>query len=791
MKRKKMTDDPIHRSLVFLVLRFVVFLLIALTISAPFETDRPVILWAAFGYFALSEILLLVRSSSKIKQGIAVGIYFLDVYAVSYMILIQGISVLWYLSIPALMLGVGLCYNRRGAWFPIALIPSVLILYQDFYATDLSAEWGWQILGVIFLFFVFAGIVYSVATRIDRVLSLYLGQRKMVSGISDVTPSHSLKECVREILEKEPPIALDFYSVLLSDPEGNLRGLERAGTGEIGKVLLANQRIPSVFKSIEKAESYFPDIGKERTENPFLKTRKVGGLLGHPIRIGEMKGLVLFGRKGKNVFSDGEREILAIYAEMVSGWMHQSYAYEEQEADAQRVVHEPAGKGEPLKEEVKEEEASRMAERLRILEEENRQLKQTLDEQVHSATLELKNAVLSMMTRESESDQQVFEKLASVELSQAVSMLFDLDLILDLILERVCAKLSVRTASIMLVREDKGDLVIRAHRGMEDELARKVRLMIGEAIAGYVAEKGEPLLIEDIEKDPRFVPFRRDRYRSGTLLSVPIIHEKSVFGVINLSDPVREGPFEDRDLEVLQALSRQAALAIVNHRLYQEFENGQWIKEFYEEGLAQKLSEKVFQDAKVLDKIEGKYRVSILSVRLHEDDVSRKDGDIEERIRRIEGTLQSVREIVVRSQGSIAGDTGSGLVGIFGLPFPDEKAPWRAVLTAVNLLKTFARLAQDPSSNGSRFGISVGVASGELLFREKKGAAPFAVFGEPWERAVTLMQAGSPGQVLVDEETFERIRSGVNGLRLTLPYGINKQLTVYGIKGLRRKNAAG
>jgi adenylate cyclase len=358
-------------------------------------------------------------------------------------------------------------------------------------------------------------------------------------------------------------------------------------------------------------------------------------------------------------------------------------------------------------------------------------------------------------------------------------------------LERICAKLSVRTASIMLVREDKGDLVIHAYRGMDDALARKVRLMIGEAIAGYVAEKGEPLLIEDIDKDPRFVPFHRERYRSGTLLSVPILHEKSVFGVINLSDPVREGPFEDRDLEVLQALSRQAALAIVNHRLYQEFENGQWIKEYYEEGLAQKLSEKVFKESQVLDEIEGKYRASILSVRLHENDISRTDGDVKERIRRIEETLQSVREIVVRYQGSVAGDTGSGLVGIFGLPFPDEKAPWRAVLAAVNLLKTFVRLAQDSSSNKSGFGISVGVASGELLFREKKGGAPFAVFGEAWERAVTLMQAGSPGQILVDEETFDRISSGVNGLRLTLPYGIHKQLTVYGIKGLKRKNAAG
>ncbi len=783
MTWKRRSETLLDHTLLFLILRFAVFLLIAASIAANLEADPDLRHWLALGYFAVSEILLLVRSSRWFQQGVSIGIYFLDVYAVSSLILAQELSIFWYLAIPALMLGVSLSYVRKASWFSIALIPSVLILNQLLRLPSLSREQLWEFGGIAFLFFVFAGTVYRVVNRLDRFRILYNGQRRLVQGVANMSPPASLDECMRKILQKGPALDVDYSALLLWDPEGHLGGLERREGGDMGEVRVGAQRIPDWLKTAKESDAYFPELHACDGEECFFQARRVACLLVCPVQVGDLEGWVLFGRAGRQGFTLSDQEILRLHAELVRGWLRRSHEREREAAlhreergafEAQTAAAVPVGA-----------ESPENRERIRFLEQENRRLREALDDEVREATYELKKSTLAVLAKEMEVNQQVLERLATADLSQAVSMLFDLDLILELILDVICDKLAVQTASIMLLRDATGDLVIRAHRGLEDEVVWKTRVMVGEAIAGYVAQKGEPLLIEDIRKDPRFVPFRRDRYRSGSLLSVPILHDEKVLGVVNLSDPGQHGPFTERDLEVLQALAGQAAIAIENDRLYQEFQNGRWIREVYEEGLTQRLSEKVFHGDHVLERVEGEYKVTILSLRLHEDPSLRVLANELDRVQRIELLYEQIRELLVSCNGDVAGDVGSGMIGIFGVPFADPEDAWRAVIAAVELLKSFAKPESDGDRNG--VGLSAGIATGEVLLRKKAGAVPYAIFGDTWEQAITLMHAGSPGQILVDENTFERVRPHAHGLRFILPCGINKQMIAYGIKGLKKR----
>ncbi len=783
MTWKQRSETLLDHTLLFLILRFAVFLLIAASITANLEGDPDLRHWLALGYFAVSEILLLVRSSRWFQQGVSIGIYFLDVYAVSSLIMAQELSLFWYLAIPALMLGVSLSYVRKASWFSIALIPSVLILQQLLSLPALSPEKLWEFGGVAFLFFVFSGTVYRVVNRLDRFRILYNGQRQLVQGVSTMHPPASLGDCMRKVLQKGPPLAVDYTALLFWDREGNLGGLERREGGETGEVRVGAQRLPDLLKNVKQSDAYFPEIPACDEAECFFQTRRVVSLLVCPLRVDDLEGWVLFGRTGRHGFTLNDQEILRLHAELVRGWLRRSHEKEREAALGREACGVPEAQTAAAAPVCGESQES--GERLRFLEQENQQLREALDDEVRQATYELKKSTLVVLAKEMEVNQQVLERLATADLSQAVSMLFDLDLILDLILDVICNKLAVQTASIMLLRDATGDLVIRAHRGLEEEIVWKTRLMVGEAIAGYVAQKGEPLLIEDIRKDPRFVPFRRDRYRSGSLLSVPILHNGHVLGVINLSDPGQHGPFTERDLEVLQALAGQAAIAIEHDRLYQEFRNGQWIRELYEESLTQKLSEKVFHGGHVLERVEGEYKVTILSVRLHEEPSLRVLSSELDRVDRIERLYEQIRELLVSCNGDVAGDVGAGMIGIFGVPFPDPEDAWRAVIAAVELLKSFAR--PDPNGDRQGVGLSVGIATGDVLLRRKSGAVPYAVFGDTWEQAITLMHAGSPGQILVDESTFERVRPHAHGLRFILPYGINKQMTAYGIKGLKKR----
>ncbi len=788
MKPAGFSHEPLLQGgLLFLTLRFAVFLLIALSLSVPFSVERPMMQWVALGYFAFSEILLLLRSNRWVQRKIAIGIYFLDVYVVTSLILIRGLSVVWYLTIPVFMLGVNLLYKGKRSWWMISLIPSVLILLQLFRQGGLTAGSIWEYAGVVFLFFVFEGTVHTLIARLENLHALCRGQQKVVECVVDEAPAASLEEGMQKVLEKEVPFGVDLQALLFRDPAGELRGLERLGEEEVRKVRIHHARLPHALEEVPVRGRSLKQLQRDDPGEDFWRARNVQSLLIQPMQVDAMEGFILFGRKDRSAFSNLERESLFLYGEMIRRRLVRS--------DPRKTPSRTEGEGGPLSSKpsppvAQDGREAEGQERIARLEKEKARLQEVIDHELHSETLELKKAALAVLSRESEQDQKVLEKLASAELSQAVSHLFDMHLVLDLILEVICKKLKVDNASIMLVREESHDLIISAHRGLKDDVVRKTRLMVGEAIAGYVAQKGEPLLIEDIRKDPRFVPFSRERYRSGTLLSVPILGKEKVLGVINLSDPAQDGPFRERDLEILQAMSRQAAMVIENDRMYQEFKNGRWIRETYEEELSQRVSEKVFQEGQVLEKVSGEYPVTILSIHLHEP-MSSSAGDSLERIRLIEECFTACRRILVDRRGDVAGETGAGMIALFGLPFSEEKDAWHSVLAAVDLLKNFAgKRPQTGSAREEGFGVSMGISTGVVLLRERQGKVPYAVFGETWERAVTLMHAALPGQILVDEPTHERIEKKVHALRLVLPYGINKQLTAFGIKGLKKTAVA-
>ena len=94
------------------------------------------------------------------------------------------------------------------------------------------------------------------------------------------------------------------------------------------------------------------------------------------------------------------------------------------------------------------------------------------------------------------------------------------------------------------------------------------RLRVGEqGITGTVAATGEPILVLDVSKEPRYVWMEGSQTRSE--LALPIKAKGRVVGVLDVQSN-RVGAFDESDLTVLQALAHQAAIVIENARLYEQ-----------------------------------------------------------------------------------------------------------------------------------------------------------------------------------------------------------------------------
>ncbi len=140
-----------------------------------------------------------------------------------------------------------------------------------------------------------------------------------------------------------------------------------------------------------------------------------------------------------------------------------------------------------------------------------------------------------------------------------------LDMTMGRVLEFVSEMLGANTSSLMLCDRLSGDLVIRSARGLNEEVIRGTRLRLGDRLAGWVAAEGQPLLVEDIEGDPRFGRTNvSSQYSSNSLLSVPLKSQGRVIGVLNLTDKNTSEPFTEKDLRVAQVMVERIATFIDN-----------------------------------------------------------------------------------------------------------------------------------------------------------------------------------------------------------------------------------
>ena len=128
-----------------------------------------------------------------------------------------------------------------------------------------------------------------------------------------------------------------------------------------------------------------------------------------------------------------------------------------------------------------------------------------------------------------------------------------------IILEEASDSVEADNGSVMILSEDKKSLDIVAAYGTE--IPDKVKLDIGEGIAGDVLATGKAELVNNVTEDPRFKP---GELSFKSMICVPLNSENEKLGVINLSRTTEDRLFNALDLRFIKTLSIYASLAVKN-----------------------------------------------------------------------------------------------------------------------------------------------------------------------------------------------------------------------------------
>lgn len=166
-----------------------------------------------------------------------------------------------------------------------------------------------------------------------------------------------------------------------------------------------------------------------------------------------------------------------------------------------------------------------------------------------------------------------FNQFAAVsELTKAISSIRNYEALLHTILDKSAELLKAEQGSLMLLDNETDDLLLEAKKGEVEGVSEKLRISRGEGIAGKVAELGEPMLVRNLEKDPRIKQKNRLHYKTRSFVSVPLKIDDRVIGVLNLSDKINGELFDEEDLSLVQSFATHAAVVLERNVFYNKSE---------------------------------------------------------------------------------------------------------------------------------------------------------------------------------------------------------------------------
>jgi GAF domain-containing protein len=132
------------------------------------------------------------------------------------------------------------------------------------------------------------------------------------------------------------------------------------------------------------------------------------------------------------------------------------------------------------------------------------------------------------------------------------------------IVEVARAIFGAQASSIFLLDEQADELVFAAVAGEEEQFLVGRRIPSSTGVAGWVASSRTPLVLEDVQADPRFARDVAENtgYVPKGMMAVPLLDEERVLGVLQVLDRPQRSRFSLQEMELLGLFATQAAIAL-------------------------------------------------------------------------------------------------------------------------------------------------------------------------------------------------------------------------------------
>lgn len=382
------------------------------------------------------------------------------------------------------------------------------------------------------------------------------------------------------------------------------------------------------------------------------------------------------------------------------------------------------------------------------------------------------------------------------EIGKIINFVFDLNVLLNLLMDLAIKILQARRGFIMLHDDKSNTLTVKVARNMGGELEPAKSYGISQSIAWQAFKTGEMINTEDATKDERFKSQESViSYAIGSVICLPLISkEKDKIGIIYLDNPVAHKKFDRDDIQFMASFANQAAIAIANAQLYAKVKEEENIRERLQRFFSPNVVGKIMSDEETVS-LGGENRTATILF----SDV-RGFTSLTERIHVLTSMeilndfLSSMSEEVFLHEGTLDKYIGDCVMAIFGAPVSHPDDALRAIKAALGMKKRVSQLKElwhDKLDVSMRelFEIGIGIHTGEVIAGNVGSIKrmEYTVVGTAVNLASRLENAAKPGQILISRSTYACTREFIEAKKLP-PIelkNISRPVEVYEVLGLK------
>ncbi|MBI3585291.1 MAG: GAF domain-containing protein [Nitrospinae bacterium] len=381
------------------------------------------------------------------------------------------------------------------------------------------------------------------------------------------------------------------------------------------------------------------------------------------------------------------------------------------------------------------------------------------------------------------------------EISRNINSILDLDPLLKVVMHNATEVMKAEVSSVLLIDEDEKELIFRIALGEKGEKVKKIKLKVGEGIAGWVAKTGKPIIVNDVKNEPRFNQRvdRKTGFKTRSILCVPLYSKEKMIGVIQVINKHENLPFTKEDEELLNTFACHAAIAIENAKLYENIREEERKRGIYQRFLSPQIVDEIMNKAKTISLGGRRQNVTILFSDIRGFTEITEAKPPEYIVDLLNEYFAEMIDVIFKYGGTLDKFIGDGLMAVFGTPIYYKDHAKRGVAAALEMQEKLKALNMRNRKRGFvELAVGIGVNTGSVIAgnigSEKR--MEYTVVGNGVNIASRLEGLAQGGQILITESTYNELKGlklDVEKLKQVQVRGKRGAMDIYQVKSIKGK----